>query len=72
MPVPFSKVLELFERHEWALMRIVSKRHFVFENQKILDEPFVVKVREKQVSDAIYRRIRDFFNEEPEDEHEGQ
>ena len=69
MAVPFSRVRVLFESNGWRLMRI-WKPYFVFWDRpgKPKKLPFLVEVDEnKEVSDATYRKIKDFFAQDDVD-----
>jgi hypothetical protein len=69
MPVPFSRVRELFELHGWRLVRI-WKPYFVFWDRlgKPKKLPFLVEVDEnKEVSDATYHKIRKYFAQSNDD-----
>jgi hypothetical protein len=69
MPVPFKAVLELFESHGWHLVRIEKPYRIFWDVPYHPQElPCLIEVDENlEVNDATYRKIKEFFGEEPDE-----
>jgi hypothetical protein len=61
--VPFSQILELFEKHGWRLMRIEGE-YRLFEKPGSEELPYPVPVQDKKVERYYVDKIRQYLGED--------